>query len=410
MSSARDDRGAALEPAGRVSDGAKATGIVAAGMMTMNVFAYAFSLLCARLLGPSDFGAVSALLGVMIVANVGALALQATAARRLATTAPDHRDAVTRDVLRNGWRVAVALGILLLALSPVLHRLLHLDSWIAACAPALVCVSLTLMGAYAGILQGKRRWAALSTVYAAMGTGRILVGGIAVAINPSVASAMSGVAVGAMIPAVVGAAYCHLPAPGGGEHQPVARELWRNGHILLALFAFTNVDVLLARHLLDQHDAGIYAAGTILAKACLFLPTFVLVAAFPDMARDRTGRPWLRPLLAVSGLGAVAIVGARVLPDLAVAFAGGSEYAEVGDVAWLFAVEGTLFACLQILVYDTIASQTHAGFVLWLGAAVVVVVALVALDSVPAIVATVALVAAGVALVTGLMPAATDPD
>ena len=64
-------------------------------------------------------------------------------------------------------------------------------------------------------------------------------------------------------------------------------ELWRNGHTLLAFFAFTNLDVLLARHLFSSTDAGVYAAGAILAKTCLFLPTFVLVVAFPTMASDR---------------------------------------------------------------------------------------------------------------------------
>ena len=76
-------------------------------------------------------------------------------------------------------------------------------------------------------------------------------------------------------------------------------ELWLNGHTLLAFFAFTNLDVLLARHLFSSTDAGVYAAGAILAKTCLFLPTFVLVVAFPTMASNREGRPWLKPLLLV---------------------------------------------------------------------------------------------------------------
>ncbi len=280
----------------------RATGVVATGMMTMNVLAYGFSLLCARLLGPTPFGAISALLSVLIVANVGALALQATGARRLATSSPEHRHAVTRDLLRDAWLVAGALGLVLLALAPVINRLLHLDDWVVACLPAFAAVPLTLMGAYAGILQGGRRWVRLSVVYASMGLARLVVGGAAVLIEPTLRSAMVGVAVGGIAPALVGAAYCRGTAGGARDHQPALRELWSNGHALLAFFAFTNFDVLLARHLFDQHDAGIYAAGAILAKAGLFLPTFVLVVAFPTMAAERNGRPWLKPLLAVAAL------------------------------------------------------------------------------------------------------------
>lgn len=65
---------------------ATAGSLTAGGMMTMNLLAYAFTLLASHALGPEHFGAVSAFLGILLVANVGALALQATAARRIATT------------------------------------------------------------------------------------------------------------------------------------------------------------------------------------------------------------------------------------------------------------------------------------------------------------------------------------
>ena len=45
-----------------------------------------------------------------------------------------------------------------------------------------------------------------------------------------------------------------------------------------------NCDVVLARTVLDEHDAGLYAAGLILTKAMLFLPRFVVVVTFPSMA------------------------------------------------------------------------------------------------------------------------------
>jgi len=69
-----------------------------------------------------------------------------------------------------------------------------------------------------------------------------------------------------------------------------------------------------------------------------------------------------------------------------------------------------MFAGLQILVYDTIAGQSHSGLLLWLGAILVLVVAMLVVDSVLYLVALVALVAFGVGLVTSLMPGATHPD
>jgi O-antigen/teichoic acid export membrane protein len=401
------DATAAIGQVGHV----KAAGVVALGMMAMNVLAYGFTILTAHVLGPEEFGGVSALLGLLIVAAVGSLAVQATAARRLATSAPQHQDAVIRDVLVSSAKLTIVLAVLFLALSPVIDNVLHLHDLVASATVGVCTVPITMMGAYAGITQGLRRWSALATIYTGLGAGRLVGGALAMLIEPSLRSAMIGLTVGSVVPLVIGMTQVRLPAVASdGDHEPVLRELWLNGHTLLAFFAFTNLDVLLARHLFNGTDAGIYAAGAILAKSCLFLPTFVLVVAFPTMATERAGRPWLRPLIAVLGLGALAVVAARVLPDVAVAFAGGSEYAELGHVAWLFALEGTMFAVLQILVYDTIAGQTHSASVLWLGAAVIAGLAIPFLDSVDGLVAVVSITAFAAGLVSSLMPGASHSD
>ena len=60
--------------------------------------------------------------------------------------------------------------------------------------------------------------------------------------------------------------------------------------MLLAFFALSNVDIVIARNVLDEHDAGLYAGGLILTKAVLFLPQFVVVIAFPSMATQAERR------------------------------------------------------------------------------------------------------------------------
>lgn len=394
---------------------ARATGVVAAGMLGMNALAYAFTLISARLLGPHAFGGVSALLGILIVANVGALALQATAARRLATTDRVHHDGVVHDLRRTAVRMSVVLGAVLIALTPAIDAALKIDDWLAVAMLGLSCAALTLMGVFAGIVQGEHRWGPLASIYLAMGAGRVVFGSVALALEDSVRAAMLGVAVGSLVPALVGAWFCRTPRSRTEDHEPVLGELWRNGHALLAFFAFTNLDIVLARYLFSEYDSGIYAAGAILTKACLFLPTFVLVVAFPTMARERGGRPWLKPMVAVGALGLTAVAGTLVLPDLAVAFAGGDEYAELGDIAWVFALEGTAFALLQILVYDTIAGQTKAAPALWTGVAVTALIALALVETALALAALVTAVAVAVGLaiavlVTGLVPAPAEPD
>ncbi|HET7690438.1 MAG TPA: oligosaccharide flippase family protein [Nocardioidaceae bacterium] len=372
---------------------ATATSLTAAGMMAMNVLVYVFTLAASRLLGPQHFGAVSAFLGVLLVANVGALALQATAARRIATTPEHRRDEVAHDVIVSTWHVALGLGVLFTAATPVFMATLHAPL-LASLMVGLTVGPLTMIGGYLGVLQGSQQWRWLAFTFVAVGLGRAGFGVLGVLVKDSVNGAMVGVFLGALVPAVIGYWGCrHVPHAAIGRHHGVLKEVWHNGHSLLAFFVLTNLDVLIARNQFSHLDSGVYAAGSILTKTCLFLPQFVIIVAFPKMAQDQSAndqdRAWLKPLGAVLALGACAVVGCAVLRDLAVTFVGGSEYEALASYAWLYTLEGTVFAALQMVVYRQIARQAHVAAYLWAAAVAVGVLGVTMAEGNKALVASV---------------------
>ena len=64
-----------------------------------------------------------------------------------------------------------------------------------------------------------------------------------------------------------------------------------------------------------------------------------------------------------------------MLPRLALIFVGGSEYAEIDDRLWLFAVLGTVLSLLQLLIYAVLARQgTRSVYLVWAALAVLLVV------------------------------------
>jgi O-antigen/teichoic acid export membrane protein len=155
------------------------------------------------------------------------------------------------------------------------------------------------------------------------------------------------------------------------------RELLHNSQALLAFFAVSNVDLIVARHTLDEHDAGLYAAGLILAKAVLFLPQFVSIVAFPSMAADDSSRTFIAAVLSVVGLGALATLATALLPGLALIFVGGSEYDDVRSKLWIFAVLGTLLAILMMAVYGLIArGGSRSVYLTWLALAGIIAIGL----------------------------------
>ena len=344
---------------------------VAIGLAVANVATYVYAVLAAGLLGPQSYGALASLMAVLLVISVLQLGIQTTAARRISAD-PDHVGQIEREILALTYRAAAVVGVFLLILTPLLDRLLRLDNLPAAALVAVSAVPLTIVGGQLGILQGERRWWPVAIVYVACGLPRLVIGTVLLAWRPTELTALLGVMLGAVVPVLLGAyALRSQRAPGKtSEHheaRPIAREILTNSQALLAFLALMNCDVIVARNILEGHDAGLYAGGLILTKAMLFLPQFVVVVAFPAMstAHERRGA-LLRSLALVLGLGVVGVLGCALLPRLALIFVGGQEYAEIDDRLWLFAVLGTVLSLLQLLIYAVLARQgTRSVLLVW---------------------------------------------
>ncbi len=347
-------------------------------MGVMNVATYGYTIVAARVLGPRDYGAFAALMGLLLVIMVASLALQATAARRIVAT-PDNVHQIEGVILRVGVQAALGVGALCLVLAPAINLVVRLDSLGTAALTAVAAAPLTLMGAQAGILQGERRWVPLAMIYVAIGVPRLVIGTALILWQPTEFFALLGVALAAYVPVLVGwRALRHPREPGEHSTDHSTRALWtetfHNSNTLLAFFALSNVDILVARNVLDAHEAGLYAGGLILVKAVLFLPQFVVVLAFPSMADATVAQATLfKSLIVIVLLGVVTAAGAALLSELAVVFVGGHEYASLQDELWLFALLGTVLSMLQLLIYSVLARQARRAVLLVWGALVAVV-------------------------------------
>jgi O-antigen/teichoic acid export membrane protein len=371
------------------------SGVIAVAMGVMNVGTYGFTILAARLLGPSEYGALAAVMGLLLVVNVLSLGLQATGARRVAAS-PSDLQKIESEVLSASYRAALVLGAVCLLVAPLAAMWLRLASPAPLVLMAVTAVPLTIMGGQAGVLQGERRWLPLAGIYLLVGLGRLTFGLVALLVDPGATAAMAGVAIGAFMPTILGWFALRHPSRTAGRSPRtdgaprartarreswarggVLREVAHNSHALLAFFALSNADVIIARGVLDDRDAGLYAGGLILAKAVLFLPQFVVVIVFPTMSEAGASRKiYLRGLALVLGIGGFATLVAWTLPSLTVEFVGGSAYADLEPLIWAFAGVGTLLVMLQLMVYNVVARQHQREIaVVWAGLATLLVAA-----------------------------------
>jgi len=388
----------------RTGDGLlSGSGLVAVGMIGANAAVYVTTIVAARLLLPAELGAVTALLGLLQIGTVVSLGLQAVTARRIAVD-PDGREATVATVARIAAALAVAVGVVGAAVTAALVGPFDLGSLWPALLAGATLVPLTVMGAMAGVAQGSERWGSLAAIYLANGFGRLVGAGVAMAIDPSVTAFLIGMAVGAWAPVVVGLPQLRARHGTGAaaSPRPFLREAVLGSHALLAYYALSNADALLARLLLSPHDSGLYGAGLILSKAAVFLPQFVTIVFYPLLARDTTSRSRHLAVVGVAGLGLLATTATALLPRVALIAVGGDQYAAIADRLWMFAAAGALLSVVNLLVWDALARHAH-GIVasVWVavtslvGAAVVLQVGIVGLVT---SVATVALLLVAVVL------------
>lgn len=386
--------------------------VVAAGMMGMNFAIYGFNIVSARLLIPQEFGALTALFGILLVGSVASLGLQAVTARRLAVD-PGHTDQIISATLRVTINVAIGVGLVVALTAVVLTPALKLDNYWAVILCGATLIPLTVMGAQAGIAQGTARWGSLTAIYLGNGIGRLTGGTVALIISPTTTSAMIGIAIGSWTPVVAGARMLMGHRTDGPRisRRPLVREALLSTHALLAYFALSNLDSLIARNRFDAHESGLYASGLILAKAALFFPQFVSVVVFPDLARATTHHARLRAVMIVGGFGALAVAGTAVLPHLALILVGGHKYAEITGRLWLFALAGSLLAVVHLLVFDALARHAHGiVFMLWGAVAAVLIAAYTLGVGITGLVLIIAIVAATLATVVYVVPRPAQQD
>jgi len=388
-------------PPGRLRTVLHGSGFLAVCIVVMNVATYGFQIVAARLLGPEQYGGVASMMALLLVVGVLQLGLQAAAARQVSAE-PERSRAIERLMLTVTYRSSAAVGVLMLLLSPVVWRLLRLDSLIPALLVAVCAVPLTIVGGQAGILQGERRWLELAVVYLALGLPRVAVGTLCMVLRPTEAAAMAGVAAAQFAPALVGWWVLRRRRT---ARQPVTglraavTETLHSSFALLGFFVLSNVDIVIARNVLSDRASGLYAGGLILTKAVLFLPQFVVVVAFPSLSTaGERRRSLLLSLAAVGGCGLVSMLGAWLLSPVAMIFIGGSDYTAVQHRLWLFAVLGTVLAVLQLLVYSVLARQHRSSAYLIWGAVALLIGLGVTMRSLDALLVTVAAVDAALML------------
>lgn len=351
-----------------------ATGTLAFGVASAlaNVFGYLVTVLLVRGLAPAEFGAIGALFALGIVGTMPSTALQLALAQRTAKALEAGEPPVTRQTaVKQGLVLGAAMTAAFAVLSVPLAHYLHLDSALLVVVVGVTLVPMLVTAGLQGLMLGCRRFWPLSASTFVSGVTRLVA--IPVGLSLGDVSAVLCSVVGA---ATVTAVVTFLMTQGGpGQRltlRPLLQRTSQGTVTLTAYFLLTNLDIPVARHVLDSGDSGTYVLGSMFAKICLWGPQFLSVVAFPSMHDAQHGRrATLRVsalTFAVGGLASLTLLplGGRILS----AVSGDAHDPRLDGLAAWFGLLGSVWAVLHALVLHEVATRrARDSWWLWLGAA-----------------------------------------
>ena len=347
-----------LAPAGIVRNNA----IFFVGGVVAGVFGYAFHFVVGRLLGPAAYSVVASAVAAVYLLTLPSLVIQLIGVRFTSVAVAHGDDRALRPLLALLSLISLGLGLLValvfgFGLGP-LAGFLHIADLRIVGVLAISTLTGMLVSTNRGILQGLQRFGILSVNLVIDGVAKLAV---------AAALIIAGLGpVGAVIGLVAGPIVAYLQSlgtlrrlPRGTPGRPIeigqlARYAAPAAIAVVGVTYLFNIDVVLARHYLSARDAGIYAAGAVLARAVYFLGLTVAAVMFPEVAtRHARDQGHFRvvdlSLLFLAAVG-IAMIAAYLLVPALVLLPYGNQFDAVRPYLGPFAVALTLLAIANLLV------------------------------------------------------------
>lgn len=330
---------------------------------------FTFTLMGARLLAPGDFATLTAMLGIVLVGMAPGMALQALTATGVlggpATIAP-------RIVRQLALVIASVVGIIMVALGP------SLGTWnpIAVVAISTAAGLLPMTAANEGLLQGRGRFTQLGVVLATGAIVKLVAGATGMGITRAVWAGACGIAFGYAAQLATSRRLVGPVDSGVKNHSTsptrVPRSVVTAVVMMGLLLVVIHIDAVMARLILDDLSAGLYAVGATAMRIVFWAPQFAILLLFPVLVTDPRRRVVAAAILGLAivsalGTGLAALVGDQLVP-----FVFGQEYAAIGPHLWRFAWLGTAAVGLQVLALSDLATGRRET--LWVLAATVVTI------------------------------------
>ena len=270
--------------------------IVITGVFVSNLLAYAFHFIAGRMLGPQDYGVFGALMALfMLVAlPAGALSLAITkyTARFDSENEVGKIAVLRRKIQKDVLSFSGVILLFILVFSKLIADFLRIASVIPVIIVGITLAFSLLLPVNRGILQGMKKFRALSfnsiveafsrvlllVLFLFLGygvSGAILAYGLAyfvafLWIFPNIKETREAITVAEKI-----------------ESKPIYRFIFQVLTVNIVLQCILNVPSLIIKHFYSSEFTGNWTAALNLGRVSLFLVTAISLVMFPEIAKER---------------------------------------------------------------------------------------------------------------------------
>ena len=342
------------------------------GGLVAGIGGFVYHAIAGRVLGPEIYGQVAFLIAVYAVGTGPALILIVVLARYTAMLSargdPGVRSLFTRTV-----RLIAIPCLFFILLTTLFARPVAIYAHVGSTIPILVLgFSIALIWQVAiprGILQGLQRFTALSLNLSLELVVRTTVVFLLLRAGYAVSGAMAAVFVGLVFVFCLGL-FSLRDHFRGHVGQRVRLRVMAGFSLtatagIIGVLVLYNQDVILAKHYLNDHDAGIYGGLNKIGTILYFLTLSVSQVLFPRVveavAREQNpGRILLSSAGILTALGACALLVFAAVPGLVVGVLFGPSFSDAIPLVFPVGVIGLALALDNLLVQFFMAVHDRA--------------------------------------------------
>ena len=330
----------------------------------------AFHSLAGRSMTPTAYGALGAVLAAMVMIGIPLSGLQVAASTTAA--AQGRLTAATATHALRWSAIAAFPAALAVALAaPAVRDWFHLASTGDALLLAPYLFVSVLLAVARGLLLGSGGTAAVAIGFVAGVTVRL--GGLALLGGASTSIALLLTLAGEVTALAVALVACRSMVTAGPGERLGLRRVTRSTLALCGMFAFSSVDLLLARHHLAGAQSGDYVAAATVAKTVLALPAAAMAVMLPRLvagwAARRPGPALAQSLRLVGGTALLGGLVVAAVPGLVLQVLFGATYAGTGGLLRVLVAVATLTAVVSVGVHSSLARGANLTLAVpWLGA------------------------------------------